>query len=216
MGRRRTRKTVSTDKHDARASVLSRNTTRSRVVLVFASAIKSAQIHKMARPGSYPCPSFQASLTAVTLDDFDADLAGRWNGTVPESSHRDLELFGQQASRLNEPGYRESIARHGIIVVEGFNDVIGLDSLGIPAIASMSNRITEHQIEKIARWSRQLANGKVSLLFDCEQSGDDGAKEATWQFAERGINVRLVGLKRCTARHSKDVSQRASVMRSGR
>ena len=109
----------------------------------------------------------------------------------PKGFHRGLELFGQQASRLKELGYRESIARHGIIVVEGFNDVIGLDNLGIPAVAIMSNRITEHQIEKIARWSKQLANGKVSLLFDCEQTGDDGAKEALWEFSERGLDVRL-------------------------
>ena len=55
----------------------------------------------------------------------------------------------------------------------------------------MSNHITEHQIEKIARWAMQLANGKVSLLFDCEQTGDDGAKEARWLFSERGLDVRL-------------------------
>ncbi len=109
----------------------------------------------------------------------------------PKGFHRGLELFGQQASRLKEPGYRESIARHGIIVVEGFNDVIGLDNLGIPAVAIMSNRITEHQIEKIARWAKQLADGKVSLLFDCEQTGDEGAKEALWLFSERGLDVRL-------------------------
>ena len=109
----------------------------------------------------------------------------------PKGFHRGHELFGQQASRLKEPGYRESIARHGIIVVEGFNDVIGLDNLGIPSVAIMSNRITEHQIEKIARWAKQIANGKVSLLFDCEQTGDDGAKEALWLFSERGLDVRL-------------------------
>ena len=109
----------------------------------------------------------------------------------PKGFHRGLELFGQQASRLKELGYRESIAHHGIIVVEGFNDVIGLDNLGIPSVAIMSNRITEQQIEKVARWAKQLANGKVSLLFDCEQSGDDGAKEAVWQIVERGLDVRL-------------------------
>ena len=109
----------------------------------------------------------------------------------PKGFHRGLELFGQQASRLKEPGYRESITRHGIIVVEGFNDVIGLDNLGIPAVAIMSNRITEHQIEKIARWAKQLADSRVSLLFDCEQTGDDGAKEALWLFSERGLDVRL-------------------------
>jgi hypothetical protein len=109
----------------------------------------------------------------------------------PKGFHRGLELFGQQASRLQEPGYREAIARHGLIVVEGFNDVIGLDNLGIPAVAIMSNRITETQVEKLIRWSRQLASGKVTLLFDCEPTGDDGAKEALWLLAQRGLNVRL-------------------------
>lgn len=109
----------------------------------------------------------------------------------PKGFHRGLELFGQQASRLKEPGYRESIARHGIIVVEGFNDVIGLDNLGIPAVAVMSNRMTEIQGDKVAQWAKQLANGKVTLLFDCEPSGIDGAKEALWFFAQRMVDVRL-------------------------
>ena len=128
-----------------------------------------------------------ARLTPAERTEATAPIKHRF----PKGFHRGLELFGQQASRLKEPGYRESIARHGIIVVEGFNDVIGLDNLGIPAVAIMSNRITEHQIEKIARWAKQLANGKVSLLFDCEQTGDDGAKEALWLFAERGLDVCL-------------------------
>lgn len=110
---------------------------------------------------------------------------------VPQGFHRGLELFGQQASRLQELGYREKVARTGIVVVEGFNDVIGLDSLGIPAVAMMSNRITEGQVEKVARWAQQLAGGKVSLLFDCEPTGDEGAKEALWLFAQRGLDVRL-------------------------
>lgn len=86
------------------------------------------------------------------------------------------------------------LPRHGLIVVEGFNDVIGLDNpdnLGIPAVAILSNRITASQVEKITRWSRQLASGKVTLLFDCEQTGDDGAREALWLLAQRGLNTRL-------------------------
>ena len=128
-----------------------------------------------------------ARLTPAERTEATAPIKHRF----PKGFHRGLELFGQQSSRLKEPGYRESIARHGILVVEGFNDVIGLDNLGIPAVAIMSNRITEQQIEKIARWAKQLADGKVSLLFDCEQTGDDGAKEAVWQFVERGLDVRL-------------------------
>lgn len=110
---------------------------------------------------------------------------------VPKGFHRGQELFGQHPSRLREPGYREAIAKNGIIVVEGYNDVIGLDNLGIPAVAICSNRMTEAQALKIARWSKQLGDSKVVLLFDCEETGDVGAKEALWLLAQRGLQVRL-------------------------
>ncbi len=110
---------------------------------------------------------------------------------VPAGFHRGLELFGQQASRLHELGYREIIAHCGIIVVEGFNDVLALDHLGIPAVAIMSNKITMEQVDKIERWSRQLAHGRVSLLFDADGPGNDGAKETLWLLADRNLDVRL-------------------------
>lgn len=109
----------------------------------------------------------------------------------PVDFHRGLELFGQQATRLKEPGYRESIARHGILVVEGFNDVMGLDSIAVPAVAIMSNKITIEQLAKIERWAKSLAGGKVSLLFDADEPGDTGAKESLWLLAQRGLDVRL-------------------------
>lgn len=110
----------------------------------------------------------------------------------PKGFHRGIELFGQQASRLQEPGYREFIANHGLIIVEGFNDVIGLDNLGVPALGIMSNRMTEQQGEKIARFAKQLGINRVNLMFDCETTGMDGAKEALWFFAERQLDVRLL------------------------
>lgn len=109
----------------------------------------------------------------------------------PVDFHRGIELFGQHSSRLKEPGYRESIARFGIIVVEGFNDVIALDTLGIPAVALMSNQITEEQVAKVGRFAKALASGKVTILFDADGAGDAGAKEAAWQFLQRGLEVRL-------------------------
>ena len=36
----------------------------------------------------------------------------------PKGFHRGIELFGQQASRLQEPGYRDFITKHGLIIVE--------------------------------------------------------------------------------------------------
>ena len=109
----------------------------------------------------------------------------------PVDFHRGQELFGQQASRLKEPGYREAIARYGVIVVEGFNDVIALDSLGIPAVGIMSNKLTEGQSDKVERWARSLADGKVLLLFDADGPGDEGMKEAAWQLLQRSLHVRL-------------------------
>ena len=109
----------------------------------------------------------------------------------PVDFHRGLELVGQQASRWQEPGYRELIARYGIIVVEGFNDVIGLDSIGIPAVGIMSNKITEGQIEKIERFAKRLSGGKVVLIFDADEAGDEGAKETAGQLLQRNLDVRL-------------------------
>jgi DNA primase len=57
----------------------------------------------------------------------------------------------------------------GILVVEGFNDVIGLDAIGVPAAAVMSNKITEQQVAKVERWARLLTGGQVSLLFDADR-----------------------------------------------
>lgn len=110
----------------------------------------------------------------------------------PKGFHRGIELFGQQASRLHEPGYREFITQHGLIIVEGFNDVIGLDNHGIPALGIMSNRMTEPQGEKITRFAKQLGINRINLMFDCDEPGTEGAKEALWFFAERQIDVRLV------------------------
>ena len=110
----------------------------------------------------------------------------------PKGFHRGIELFGQQASRLQEPGYREFITQHGLIIVEGFNDVIGLDNHGIPALGIMSNRMTEPQGEKIARFAKQLGINRINLMFDCDEAGTEGARDALWFFAERQLDVRLV------------------------
>lgn len=109
----------------------------------------------------------------------------------PVDFHRGLELFGQHAARLAEPGYKDLIATCGIIVVEGFNDVLALDSLGVPAVAIMSNKITDAQLIKINRFAMTLSGGKVTLLFDADDAGDEGARETLWRLAQRGLEARL-------------------------
>ncbi len=155
----------------------------------------------------YPILSEDSQLlTWVGRDPQFEDKQRQWNAQPPEQRasarapmkhrftkgfHRGLECFGQQGRRLREPGYREAVARDGIVVVEGFNDVIGLDNIGVPAIAICSNRITAEQADKITHWMQRLASGRVSLMFDCEDTGDEGAKEALWLLAQRGLDVRL-------------------------
>ena len=81
-----------------------------------------------------------------------------------------------------------------MIVVEGFNDVLALDHAGIPAVAICSNRISQEQSAKVIRFAKNFGEGRISLMFDCENTGDDGAKEALWLFAESApdLDVRLV------------------------
>jgi hypothetical protein len=56
----------------------------------------------------------------------------------------------------------------------------------------MSNRMTEQKGEKIARFAKQLGINRVNLMFDCDEPGTDGAKEALWYFAERHVDVQLI------------------------
>jgi 5S rRNA maturation endonuclease (ribonuclease M5) len=99
--------------------------------------------------------------------------------------HRGLELFGQNGrERLARPGYREKLRQLGLIVVEGPNDVIALDSLGIPAVGLCSNTITDEQVEKVSRWAHELADGVVTLMLDCDPEGENGAKQALWKLAQ--------------------------------
>ena len=116
-----------------------------------------------------------------------------------EYFQRGLELYGQQSNRFKlHPEYRQFIRDYGIILVEGFNDVLALDHWGIPAVGICSNRITEQQAAKVIRWSKQLGGNKVKLWFDCQASGDEGAKETLWMFAQMApeLDVMLVWSER--------------------
>jgi hypothetical protein len=105
--------------------------------------------------------------------------------------HRGLELFGQNGGeRLEQPGYREKLKQLGLVVVEGPNDVIALDCLGIPAVGLCSNTVTDEQADKLARWAHELAGGVITLMLDCDPEGENGAKQAAWKLAQRSC-VRL-------------------------
>ena len=102
--------------------------------------------------------------------------------------HRGLELFGQH--RLREDAVREQIAKLGLIIVEGPNDVIALDAFGVPAIGLCSNTITREQTAKVARIANEYADGTVTLMLDCDAEGENGGRQAIWEIAQH-CRVRL-------------------------
>ncbi len=96
--------------------------------------------------------------------------------------HRGIELFGQQAVRTPEAA--EKLKGFGLVLVEGPNDIIRLDTLGVPAVALCSNRITREQAAKAAKMARELAGGVVTVLLDCDTEGEEGMKQCLGYLAQ--------------------------------
>ncbi len=107
--------------------------------------------------------------------------------------HRGLELYGQNgAGRLQEPQIRESLQSVGLVVVEGPNDVIRMDMLGVAAVGLCSNKATDEQIEKLSRFARKTAYGRIVLLPDNDAEGEVGFKELLWRLSQSdGVKVKL-------------------------
>jgi len=102
--------------------------------------------------------------------------------------HRGLELFG--LNHLTEGNKPESLRRLGLILVEGSNDVIRLDTLGVPALGLCSNTITREQAAKTAQIARELAGGVVTVFLDCDPEGENGMKQCLGYLAQL-VPVRL-------------------------
>ena len=105
--------------------------------------------------------------------------------------HKGQELYGGFASRLNEPYVRESLAKYGLVVVEGMNDVIRLEDLKVAAVPLTSNRPTDQQIQTLTRFAQQTSNNRITLFPDCDEEGEAGFKELLWKLAEQRIHVQL-------------------------
>jgi hypothetical protein len=97
--------------------------------------------------------------------------------------HRGCELFGQH--RILDDGIGEKLKGIGLLVVEGPNDVIALDVLHVPVVGLCSNIITDEQVEKVKRLAYAVAGGVVTLLLDCDNEGESGAKLALVEIAQK-------------------------------
>lgn len=105
--------------------------------------------------------------------------------------HRGLELYGQQRPRLEETAIAESLAVRGLGIVEGMNDVIRLDCLGVAAVGLCSNKPTDEQIRKITRFVRHVGHDRVWLMPDNDDEGEAGCKELLWQLSGVGLRPAL-------------------------
>ena len=107
---------------------------------------------------------------------------------------RGLELYGQEF--LGDERFAESLKHFGVVLVEGFTDRLRLHELGVMSLAMMSNRITDEQSERLVRYAQQYAGGRVGVMHDADDPGDDGAKETLWRMHEQGIDAYLVWSRR--------------------
>jgi 5S rRNA maturation endonuclease (ribonuclease M5) len=96
--------------------------------------------------------------------------------------HRGIELFGQH--RIASSEARESFAKLGVVTVEGPNDVIRLDTLGVTALGLCSNSITREQAAKLAAIARNHGNGTVTVMLDCDPEGENGMKQCLGYLAQ--------------------------------
>ena len=102
--------------------------------------------------------------------------------------HRGLELFGQNGRRRiqENPHLRESLQRLGLVVVEGPNDVMRLDAIGVAAVGLCSNHATDEQVRKMIRFAKETAGGRIVLMGDNDEQGEAGFKELLWRLSSCG------------------------------
>ena len=122
-------------------------------------------------------------------------VASGKQGRQPEKFHfvkgfqRGLELFGQH--EVAERARAGGLADVGLLVVEGPNDVIRMDTLEEAGVGLCGNTVSKEQAEKIAALAGQYAGNLVTLLLDNDQEGETGAKRAMWEIGKQGAAVQL-------------------------
>jgi len=100
--------------------------------------------------------------------------------------HRGQELYGfPQFQELATKEYFKQNPQSGIVLVEGQNDAINLQTLSIPTLAICSNMITETQAIILAILANETHNTHISIMFDLDKEGENGAKQTVLELAKR-------------------------------
>ena len=107
----------------------------------------------------------------------------KWS--VPKGFHRGVEVYGQDRIYADPEGCRERLKGTGLVVNEGPLDVINFwEALGIPSVGLLSNHATDVQIERIAELANEVADGVVTLAYDCNEAGEQGMDSDTVKFSK--------------------------------
>lgn len=96
--------------------------------------------------------------------------------------HRGLELFA--CHRLNTPETHAALRTLGLVIVEGPNDAVRLQLLGVPAVAFCSNTATAEQVQKIAKTVTSTGAPWALLLLDCDPAGEQGMQKLAYDLAQ--------------------------------
>lgn len=104
------------------------------------------------------------------------DRAKYLNGPESPLFHKGATLYGLPEARRILGA--ESKGEQGIVVVEGYMDVIACQRAGIPAVAPMGTALTEEQMERLWRVSAEPV-----LCFD----GDAAGRRAAYRAIERAL-----------------------------
>ena len=122
---------------------------------------------------------------------------GRPDGKRPgkhrfvQGFHKGLELYGGHAERLKEEYVRESLANRGVVVAEGMNEVLRMETLGVAAVGLGGNKATATQVDKLVRFARNAGGNRIVLMPDCDEEGEAAFKELLWQLNEASVDARL-------------------------
>lgn len=122
---------------------------------------------------------------------------GRPEGKKPgkhrfvQGFHKGLELYGGHATRLEEEYVRESLAKRGVVVVEGMNEVMRMETLGVAAVGLAGSKGTDTQVATLIRYARNAGGNRIILMPDCDEEGETAFKELLWQLAEASVDVKL-------------------------
>ncbi len=102
---------------------------------------------------------------------------------------KSLEIYNQD-NLLLDPEARGQVARHGLILVEGFFDAAALIEAGFRNVAAlMGSELTDPQVDRLAWIRSHIAIPGITLFFDNDSAGAAGTAKAEAKLRTRGFRV---------------------------